>query len=1618
MNTPATRSLTALLIGASSLALAIRAQAQEVVFADNADLAAAALRGERVTQSSGVTQIRLSSGAMLSFVEGAEFQLRPDGTVDLFKGNVTVTGAGMSETVVRLGGQGTGKIAGAGSSGSFSVSTDANGKTKATGRVLTGLASIANGREEKRFAAGQAWEVANGHPRLATSAPVAPAPRMTPQREAQLAAATPAPTPTPAPAPEPQVASISEGGPAAAAENGVPVVLGEALAAAGASGDIVSSGQRIEAAVANPSLETFPSDDLASLVAYAARLESLYGGRPFNQAQADVIRAYLNYLASGQSQAQFLTVYAGLMVQFLDLVRSGAAPSSFSGTSLADINAFLSYRSRTDGFASLNSQNRVLVDAYLAFILGGGSADQFVARYTSLTSAYFSFIRSGGDPLAFEGATQATLTAYITFLNDSGLLVRLAESDRALLQTYLANGGTAFIQQYRTALTSYFAYLQSGQLPSQYEGADPAALRQYLETLQATGLFEQVLGAQATFYAQYLAYLKDGGTIDGWQGLPANVFAGYAQALASYQAYLAAGGVPSSYTALDPAVLRQYLDALAAAGALDRFLGNTATFYAQYLAYLAGGGTIDGWQGLPFNVFTGYATALQAYYDFLQNGGLPSAYTALTQDEIRQYLAALAAVGANEAFLGQLASFYSAFFTYLANGGNPDLYTGLPTPPNYQAFADAVAAYVAYLEAGGVPSAYTGADLALLQQYIKALIDSGKLSTLLAGQAEFLTAYYAFLAGGGTADGYSALPVYATYVTALEAYYAFLANGGKPSEYTLLTQAQILAYLKALIDAGVLAALFDGTTLAFIQSFYVYLAGGGNPDLFSGLPGSGGGTGGGTGGTRLTSYTGGFPSNAEGTKAIAGHAGNIQPSSGTATIDSSGALTTAGDIANVSAKVTDVAGDASAIVGRFYDGVAKFKNSQYGFSTNNGLPYVVLAPWGRPLPTSGTIDYKVLAATRPVYSDGRTAPGTFDAALTIAFSTNNTRLTYRTLGTIVMPEASGDVTYTFSTPNYANGQMQEVIYDSLGNFFFGTGMTGTGQACVTGGTGCNISLYGDFAGAKPEERLGLMYQTYGGAFNAGRIQGAVIFGKDGTLPGDTTSGGTGGSGVLTSYTGGFTGTDPRINFITTLRLSSGTLLAGSESGFSALAYSLDSNGGLTSYTRAGNFTRTPGTMTISDVAGDADVVLGRWSNGTNTGANPFTLNANQGFHYMMTKALPTNFAVPTTGIIQYDLYAATKPTWIDGSGAPGTFTGSFKVNFGLILPTVAMEAKIVMPTGGAGGGAYTFDFVTPGGLADISQSTSHFNVFSNQSFSFVVPGDDHSGTCSTGTCYIAAFGSWAGSADKIGLTYTAVSPAGSGKNIIGAAAFKVGTGAGTGTGSGTDGGGGTGTTAAPTGTAKYVGYLGGGRFSTFDSTATVTAASDGTISQIDGFYKLNGATNTDNGTSGGVIAWSRWVNGGVTGLGQLGNTTLGAGGLAQVWGTPATNVPTSGKVDYALVGSTRPSTTSAVVGTLDSAKLAVDFTTAKVGFEAALTVSGSAVTMATSGGAANPSISLRPSGTTFGAGTGQMTLSGASGASIEGFLAGNGASHAGVGYFLQTTTGNVAGAIAFGPKAP
>ena len=176
-------------------------------------------------------------------------------------------------------------------------------------------------------------------------------------------------------------------------------------------------------------------------------------------------------------------------------------------------------------------------------------------------------------------------------------------------------------------------------------------------------------------------------------------------------------------------------------------------------------------------------------------------------------------------------------------------------------------------------------------------------------------------------------------------------------------------------------------------------------------------------------YPGGFPSGVTGTRAYAAHAGVSAQASGAPQLDANGALTDAGDLANVNAEVADVGGDASVVVGRYTNGVARFRGGNVGLAPNGGIPWVVTAPLAAPLPTTGTIDYEVLAATRPVFATGRAAPGSFDANLTIGFGPSN--LSYGFDGTIVMPETYGDVRYDFASAGRDTGAIAAGLWADL-----------------------------------------------------------------------------------------------------------------------------------------------------------------------------------------------------------------------------------------------------------------------------------------------------------------------------------------------------------------------------------------------------------------------------------------------------------------------------------------------------------------------------------------------------------------------------------------------------------
>ena len=1607
---PAFRYSTgALMLSASLLALAAAepAKAAGVLFSNTGRQEVAT--GQRTSTGAGVLQVRTDSGATLSFVDEADFRINADGSVDLYSGSVTVAGAGSGVTVIRLPEGVEGRVAGAGNAGVFTASAQGG----SNGHALTGQVEISRAGETRRFAAGEMWNVARGG---GIARAFAGPSQRTPD--------------APAPGQEqpdngPQVADLRGGGPAAAAANGLPVSLGDALAAAGAGSDVLAAARRVEAASANPTLESYPVGDLALLVARAADLSGAYGGTPFPEAQADIIRAYLGYLArNGQGlggRQGFLAAYSGFLVQYLELIRAGGLPSQFGPASQADITAFLAWQGRTGALAGLAAQDRVLADALLAFLQNGGTADTFAGTYTGLIEAYFAFVRGGGDPAAFSGASTQVIDAYVAFLADSGLASQLDPQDQDLLEAYLENGSFAFAGTYAAALQTYFGYLAAGNLPSASTGLTPAQLRSYLELLAASGQLDRLLGDQAAFYAAYLQFLRDGGSADAFPQLNANIFAGYVPQLQAYFAYLQAGGLPSAFSG-DPAQLQAWLEALAQAGALEAFLGENAAFYADYLAWLRGGGAIDGWAGLNVNIFAGYADALADYYAYLASGGLPSGYTLLTQEQIAAYVAALEAQGASAAFLAGLADFYADYFAYLQGGGDPDLFTGLPTL-NLPAFADALNAYAAFLAAGGLPGDYSDANLSLLAVYIDALNRSGQLAALLGANADLLSAYfaylgtgadpdlftglplytgyiaalnayYAFLAGGGLPGDYTALtpqqiqaylatldaagglaafaslngffgayftfisgggdpadfagiPVYAEYLAALRLYYEFLQGGGLPSAYGALTPAQVQAYLEALNGAGILAAELTGEELSFVLDYLAFLQGGGDADDYTALPvyalyldaisafyaylAAGGLPSGYTALTQeqieaylaILDALGLLAANFQG-EVLAFYTQYLAYLAGGGTPDDFGsfpttpspllyaaALSSQGARAGTARQV--VFGDNNQITGitfatssgdisfsytgtlrehgRIGDTVAWTRYERGAAnSVSNYNDHLLMGTPATNLPTSGTVQFRLLGGTAP--TDALAAAGDagyFTGRLAVAFQP----VPEVGLDLNVYADGRGwNLRTAGGADNPANGGLavgSTGSFSDLGNLVDTTGIAG--NACTAY---CNSSVFGSLFG-DGGSHLGLSYliqDESGGLANSNYVNGVSVWGQSGTAI--TGIGTPPPAGGLNGYEGGFNPTNPLIFHVASFPASGGNFFAGSESGFVANPYALDANGGLTSFTRP-NFSRTKGTTTVTDIYGNADALIGRWTSGTPQVSNMGPLTANQGFHYLLTRPVATGFALPTSGVIHYDLLAATRPTVANGAVAPGTFTGDLAIVLGT-TPKVAMEATITMP-------GYVLTYATLGGIANPTQSDTLLQLNVNGSLSFTVPGSGTLASCGIDTCSLGVNGAFAADSDTVGLMYRARPDAVANNVVMGTAIFGNGTLSG-----GNSGGQYTSTfTGTRTGQVYYT-YTRGSLASGFGGSADLVNGGLVNFTSILGTVGKGTASVVEAGDVG-AMAWARWTNGTVETRTTVGNadTVIGAnGGYHVMTGTPTTyaTLQSGGTIDYALIATT------------------------------------------------------------------------------------------------------------------
>jgi hypothetical protein len=146
-------------------------------------------------------------------------------------------------------------------------------------------------------------------------------------------------------------------------------------------------------------------------------------------------------------------------------------------------------------------------------------------------------------------------------------------------------------------------------------------------------------------------------------------------------------------------------------------------------------------------------------------------------------------------------------------------------------------------------------------------------------------------------------------------------------------------------------------------------------------------------------------------------------------------------------------------------------------------------------------------------------------------------------------------------------------------------------------------------------------------------------------------------------------------------------------------------------------------------------------------------SASQGLHYVI--GMPTAL-MPLSGLATYTLLGATRPTYIDGSSAPGTLTsGRLSVDFGQL--SVGTNLNVTM----SDGKGYAI-----GGSAPIAG-----NLFFATDFTGLTVSGTAGAACSSG-CSALVSGFFAGtSAERAGLGYH-INDFVANKDIIGAAAFK------------------------------------------------------------------------------------------------------------------------------------------------------------------------------------------------------------------------------------------------------
>ena len=165
----------------------------------------------------------------------------------------------------------------------------------------------------------------------------------------------------------------------------------------------------------------------------------------------------------------------------------------------------------------------------------------------------------------------------------------------------------------------------------------------------------------------------------------------------------------------------------------------------------------------------------------------------------------------------------------------------------------------------------------------------------------------------------------------------------------------------------------------------------------------------------------------------------------------------------------------------------------------------------------------------------------------------------------------------------------------------------------------------------------------------------------------------------------------------------------------------------------------------------------------------------------------------------------------------------------------------------------------------------------------------------------------------------------------------------------------------------------------------------------------------------GIVAWGRWMSGTPTGTlpSVAGTDLLTEGALHYVVGLPATNMPQTGSAVYQMIGHTTPSLTGTIASaSITGSSIAVDFQWAAATVNLSMNIQGEAIS-------GSGLMQLGQNGS-FGTGGSSIQMSGGfcsfQSMSVNGFLAGDGASRAGMAYVVDysgNVFGTVSGAIAY-----